>query len=303
MSVFALKFLTSYLLMPLLAILFCFIAVFLAKKNKLLKNKKLTFYILLTSVLLSLPALFGFINYWFMPSVYILLSVFYLVLGWYNAKWLGYFFPDMKKNKSYLMEFFICFLMMFIGSAFFSLIFNLCNELQYGLWACTCLSTFIFPSLYMQTYQKYMEIPLEIYKEWEFSSSEDLSSFEMMDYNNLLIMELELFKNANDTTPSKIKAKAPDNMPFGKWFQKCLADYNTKFPLTPIEVSNEHEIYKWIFYVKPSFFHPRKYIDYELSISENKIKEKHSIIAKRVQEQENNSPKNMDKEEIDIYTN
>ncbi len=281
MNAIALKLLTTYMIMPLLAILFTFIAYLIAKKNRLFSNKKAIIYILVTGVLLSLPALLGFVDYWFMPYIYISLQVLYLILGWYNIKFIRKIIPNLK-DRPYIVEFFVHFIIMFIGAGLFSMIFNFCNELQYGLWACTCVLTFIFPSLFKETYDKYMEIPLEIYKVWKFSHHEDLSHFEFIDYNKLTVLELEVFKKVNDKTPSKIKAKAPDNMPFGIWFQKFLSDYNKKFPLTPIILQDEDGDFGWIFYIKRSFFHPRKYIDYDLSITENKIKEKYTIIVKRV---------------------
>lgn len=289
MGSFVETFITSYVLMPLLAIIMGVVAYILAKKNKILKNKKLIIYIILGSLTLSLPVFLGFIHYWFMPYAYICLQVLYLILGWYNIKIIRYFYPDLdsvENKKPYYVEFLMHFIMMFIGAAFFSLIFNLCNELQYGLWACTCLLTFIFPTLFKETYNSYLNIPLEIYKVWKYSDKNDLSSFDEMDYNKLQVMELEIFKSVLDSTPSKIKAKAPDNMPFGIWFQKFLTDYNIKFTSTPIEVrdNNSREPYSWIFYTKPSFFLPRHYIDYELSIDENRIKDKHTIVVKRVSE-------------------
>lgn len=284
MSPTILTFITSYLLMPIIALIMAFIAFFIAKKNKLLNNKKLIFFVLLGALLLSVPALLGLIDYWFMPYVYIALQVLYLILGWYAARFIKKNLSKSKDDVPYFLEFGICFLMMFVGAAFFSLIFNLCNELQYGLWACTCLFTFVFPSLLAQTYAIYMEIPLEIHNVWKYSYNEDLSSFELMDYNKLMVMEMEIFKQVDDISPSKVKAKAPDNMPFGVWFQKFLTDYNVKFPRTPIDVMDEKP-YGWIFYIKRSFFHPRRYIDYEKTIVENKIKEKYTIIAKRVSEQ------------------
>lgn len=292
MTTFAASFVISYVLMPLLAVIMGIVAYFLAKKNKILKNKKLIAYIIVASILLSLPGLLGFIDYWFMPYAYIGLQGLYLLLGWYNIRLLRHFYPDLEKEgeeKPYYVEFFMHFIMMFIGAAFFSLIFNLCNELQYGLWACTCLTTFILPTLFKKTYDSYMSIPLEIYKVWKYTDNADLSYFDVMDYNKLHVMELEIFKEVSDMLPSKIKAKAPDNMPFGIWFQKFLADYNTKFPTTPIDVRDRatREIYSWIFYVKPSFFLPRKYIDYDLSITENRLQEKYTIIVKRVSEQTN----------------
>jgi 3-phenylpropionate/cinnamic acid dioxygenase small subunit len=97
-------------------------------------------------------------------------------------------------------------------------------------------------------------------------------------------MEIELYKTVNDTMPTKIKVKAPDNMTFDVWFMMFLTDYNYKFPREPIEYDDPASSYSWIFYVKRSFFVPRKYIDHELSIAENRIKEKHTILAKRVEE-------------------
>jgi hypothetical protein len=176
---------------------------------------------------------------------------------------------------------------MFIGAALFSVIFNLCNELKYGLWACTCVFPFVFPSLFYETYKKYMEIPAEVHKIWVYSPKEDLSNFEYMDYNKLLVMDLEFFRHPSDNEPAKVKAKAPDNISFGKWFQKFINDYNLKSPSTPIEIYDKNSgYYQWIFYIKPSFFLPRKYIDHELTIAENKIKEKYTIMAKRVAREE-----------------
>jgi len=292
MNTLILKLLTSYLLMPLLAVIFTFVAFLISKKNKLFSNKKSVFYVLLIGLLLSLPGFLGFLDYEFMPYYYIVLVVLYLFLGWANINWMRNMIPSLKYgNKPYIIEFLVHFTIMFIGAAFFSMIFNFFNELQYGLWACTCVFAFVFPSLFYETYQKYMEIPLEVHKIWYFSSHEDLSGFEYMDYNKLMVMELEFSKQVENNIPTKVKAKAPDNLTFGTWFQKFILDYNLKFPLNPVELkNNEGEYYGWIFYVKRSFFLPRKYVDYSLTIIENGVKEKHTIIAKRVfQEKDENN--------------
>lgn len=278
--------LTSYLLMPILAIIMGIVAYFMAKKNKLLSNRKLIFYVLLGSVLLCLPALSGFVRYMFMPYFYIAAQILYTVLGYYNVIYLRKYLPQINKSSSFRVIFLIQFIMMFIAAALFSTIFNLCSEYRYGIWACTCLLTFIFPPLFWETYNKYMSIPVEIYKIWKYEDC-DISRFEMMDYDKLLVMELELYKTLEDPVPTKIKAKAPDNMPFGVWFYKFLSDYNHKFPLDRIETQSASTPFSWIFYVKRSFFIPRKYIDYDLSIVENRIKEKYTIIAKRVSETDN----------------
>lgn len=286
MSPFFVSFFSSYLIMPLLAMVFMFVAYFVAKRNKLFRNKKVIFYILLAALVLCLPALLGFIHYWFMPYIYLSLQVLYGILGWYGIKLIHHVMPDIKE-KPYIAEFLALFIIMFVGAALFSLIFNLCNELKYGLWACTCLFTFLLPSLYQKLYRKYMAIPLEIYKVWKYSNSYDLSPFDKMDYDKLLVMEVEVFKKVNDYVPTKIKVKAPDGMAFGIWFQKFITDYNMKFPKQTIEMGDEKDQYGWIFYVKRSFFHKRRYIDFEQTIAQNRVKEKYTIVTKRVSEQTN----------------
>jgi len=276
--------LTSYLLTPLLAIIMGFIAYFMAKKNKLFTNRKQLFIILLIAVLLCIPALTGFIPYSFMPYLYIGLVILYLILGYYNVLILKRFLVNIEeKEKSFALIFMFQFIIMFIGAALFSTVFNLCSELKFGIWACTCLLSFIFPPLFWETYNRYMSIPPEIFKAWNYEKSVALQT-NLPDYDRLMVMEIELYKTLKDRSPMKIKAKAPDNIPFGVWFKMFLNDYNYKFPLEPIECQDTVNSYSWIFYVKRSFFLPRKYIDYDLTISQNKIKEKYTIVAKRVSE-------------------
>jgi len=282
--------LTSYLLTPILAMIMGFIAYFMAKKNKLLANRKLIFFVLLVSVLLCVPALLGFIPYAFMPYLYIALQVGYLITGYYNVIFLRRFLKNIKKETSFAVIFLFQFVIMFIGAMLFSTVFNLCSELKFGIWACTCMLPFLFPPLFWETYNKYMVIPPEIYKTWKYAESTQLYSAPT-DYDRLLVMEIELYKTLDDPVPMKIKAKAPNNMPFGEWFKMFINDHNYKFPREPIEYDDLENPYSWIFYVKRSFFLPRKYIDYELSIVENRIKEKHTILAKRVSEKDNNEIK------------
>ncbi len=282
MNAYTIKFVVSYLLLPLIGIILAFIAVVIAKKNKIASNKHLIAYILLSAIIITIPALLGFIDYAFMPYWYICLQIFYLFLGVLNMKVSQYNFPKLEE-KPFYMQFGFSFVIVFIGAAFFSMVFNMFNELQYGLWACTCTLTFLFPPLFKQTLDKYMDIPTEIYKIWRYSDK-DLPIFESIDYNKLMVIEVEIYKNVGDTNPTKIKAKTPDNITYGMWFQKFLHDYNLKFPTAPIQTNDGSKAFGWIFYYKQSFFHFRKYIDPDQTIVENKIQEKFIIVAKRVQE-------------------
>jgi len=66
MQTFATLF-TTYLIYPVLTVVMVFFAAMMAKKNALLKNKRLITYTLLGMLVMAAPALMGFLNYKFMP--------------------------------------------------------------------------------------------------------------------------------------------------------------------------------------------------------------------------------------------
>ena len=273
-----------YLLIPLMAVLSIVILALIAKKNQLLGNKKLIFYVLLAAILLGLPGLFGFMGYFFMPWMYVFLQVAYLALGWINVRLLHSIVPELKE-KAYILEALIIIVVMVAACVIFSILFNLIGELNYGLAACSCILPFFVGSLFRQTYKSFISIPAEIYNVWTYDMSSDMSSFDRIDYSNMMVLELELQKQRNVQSLLKVKVKAPAKIDFGRWFHKFIEDYNLKYPANPIEGYSNNEPFGWIFYYKPSFIRPRKYIDYQVSISENGIKERHTIIAKRVKEE------------------
>lgn len=282
------EFILMYLLFPLIAVVLAAITYIVAKKNQLLSNKKLIFVFLLACLLLALPALLGFIDYWFMPYAYISLQVLYFFLGWYFLKILQSQIKDIKE-KPYYVEFLLVFVVMIVAGALFSLVFNLCNELQYGLWACTCILPFIFPSLFRKAYQTFMNIPLEIYTIWSYGTQiEENWDNDLMDSDKITVVEMELFKQVSDTVPLNIKAKAQENMPFGVWFKVFINDYNIKSSASPIIYSDFENSYGWIFYTITSILGRKRYIDPDLSFVKNKIKEHRVIIAKRTRYEEFN---------------
>jgi len=283
-----------YILLPLIGIILAIVAVIVAKKNKLVADKKTIFFFLLTCFLLASPALLGFIDYWFMPYAYLCLSAFYLISGYCYLKLLHLLIKDIE-GKAYYVELTGVLITFVVSAALFSLVFNLCNELQYGLWACTCMLTFIFPCIFRQTYRSFMQIPLEVYKTWTFRAESGEVRDEYMDTGSILVVELELFKRPKDTEPLNIKAKASENIPFGIWFKLFIEDYNKKNPKSSITYEEKGNPTKWIFYVVTSILGRKRYIDPELTMHNNRIKEKHVIIAKRVAYDNSftNAPKNI----------
>lgn len=283
MELVAGNFVFMYLLFPLIGFILSGVMFFIAKKNELLSNKKLIFYFLASVILIALPALLGFIDYWFMPYAYIGLQVLYFFLGWYNLSILNFLVKDINK-KPYYVEFLFVFVIMFAGAALFSLVFNLCNELQYGLWACTCVLPFIFTSIFRKAYHVFMDIPLEVYKTWSYhEQAKDFFDNDVIDYNKITVIEMELFRQEADNKPLNIKVKASEDMSFGAWFKIFIDDYNKKSPANPIIFTDSDDSYRWTFYSTARFWGRKRYIDPDLSFIDNKIREHRVVIAKRTQ--------------------
>lgn len=273
--------LTTYILLPLLGLLLILIGFLIAKKNNLLSNKKIVWLVIISLLILVLPSIIGWLDYAYMPWGYLALVAVYLLLGSYYPQVIQWV---MKKPMGNLFDMGLVLILTLAGMGFFSLVFNLCNELQYGLWASTPILSFLFPTLFNQTYRLFLLIPPEVYKVWKYSSSTDLTGYEAIDYNRLKVYEVELFKMDQDIKPVNINAKAPEDMPFGIWFKRLISDYNRKSPLAPIDISFQSGECGWIFYIKPSLLQPRQYLDFEKTFLENRIAERSRIVAKRVKE-------------------
>lgn len=271
----------SYLLLPLIAILFGVVLFSIAKKNKLLADKKVVLVFILCVLLMIFPAVCGFVDYLFVPYIYIILQIYYIIIGYCYLLALPKYLPGLSE-KSYGFELLVLLLLMLISMLLFALVFNLCSELPLGLWASTCILPFIFVSLFRQAYRTYLCIPLEIYKIWE--CIDNVSSFDnsSIDSRELVLVDIEVYKDVNDDHPSYISAKAADTMVFGNWFQRFVTDYNTEYPRSQISYHDGANPYGWIFYVKQSFFKRRKYIDPDLTLVENNVKGGNTIIVMRV---------------------
>jgi hypothetical protein len=275
---------STYLLMPILVVISTAIMAVVNKKNVFLSNKKLIIGILLGGILLAIPGFLGFLNLSFMPWGFLSCQLIYLLLGvGYVYYLVTYHERAVHGAKGFVFAASI--IGCFLGIYLFSLAFNWVNALGYGWQAGLSIFTFVIPLLFWWAYIALLNIPIDIYKIWQYPVQPLQIDIDHLDFNKLLVLELDLYKKTTDQDPLKVKVKAPRNMNFGVWFHKFIDDYNLKFPNAPVVYRNEEvSSYKWIFYIKTSFFNKRQFIDPDLTIEENAIEEKHTIYAKRVSE-------------------
>jgi hypothetical protein len=268
--------LTTYLLYPLIALIMMAVAVLVAKKSGLLKNKRLVVFALVSIMVLTVPALLGFLGYHFMPYAYMALAAVYILLGAYNDRLLAWAFNN--DELKYRAKIALSLFQLVVAMLLFALVFNLCNDLKYGIWAATAMLSFLLPSLVAQSYRIFIHIPASIYKVWSYADTPDFSGSDNIDHTRLKVVSVELFKREEDLQSTRINVKIPEELLFGEWIKLFFNDYNKKSAHSPIDVDNSG----WIFYVKSWALAPRRYLDYDLSVRDNRIREKCLIVAKRV---------------------
>lgn len=276
-----------YVLLPLLVILLAIILGVMKKKLPKIKGKIIIVYVLLASLCIAIPGFLGFSGNMFNPYWYLLAMIIYLVLGICHVNLMGTYFTDSSKPVWFMVvfEMLISLTCMLFGGYLFCLIFNWLSPFYgYALISSTSIAIFIIPLLFYYSYIQYINIPLDIYKTWEYSREGQSIDFDKLEFSNLLVLNLELTKTIQDGQKSRIDAKAPsDGVTVGNWFSRVVDDYNHKYPNSPIHLlDGSGEPYSWIFYTKKSIFHLRRFINFEDTMDENKITKHTTIICKRV---------------------
>jgi len=278
------QFFLRYLLLPLIAVAAATVMAVANKKNKFINNKKLIISVLLLSIALAIPGPLGFLGLSYMPWGYIISQIYHITLGSVFVYLMTKYYPDELLSRK-LFIIIALLIACLLGFYLYQTIFNALSDIKTGIWAATSTFNFVIPLLFWWSYVALLSIPAEIYKIWKYPAAPINLDMEHLDFNRMLVLELEVYKHTNDPEPIKVKVKAPENMMFGNWFYKFIEDYNIKFPKSPVKYNaDDNEVYKWIFFIKTSIFKRNIFIDPDRNIRENGISEKVTIYAKRVSE-------------------
>ncbi|MGG5506984.1 MULTISPECIES: TssN family type VI secretion system protein [unclassified Myroides] len=282
-------FFVSHLLIPIILVFLLFPLAFLKKKIPCIKSKELVFYLLISSCILALPGVLGCTGVEFIPFWYLVGSVLYLLFGWIHLRQLHHRFKTQDSSPwlAVTFELLLTFFSLLLGVYLFTYLFNWLSPFEgHALLSASCSLSFLIPLFFNYSYIQFLTIPFSIYNTWSYEPNKQAIDFDGFDLNKLKVVTIELTKNVGDGNQFRIKAKMlAEGISFGDWFQKVLEDYNFKNRTDQIELNSEEGVYyHWIFYVKRSFFHFRRYIDFEGDSIQNKIKEHDIIVCKRVVE-------------------
>ncbi len=276
-----------YIMMPLFAVIMMAVLGAIRRNKPAIKIKTIIIYVLLCSLCLALPGIFGFTGNLFNPYWYLIAQIIYLILGIIHVNLSDTYFKKhfTSLTKSVLFESVLTLTCIGFGGYLFYLIFNwISRGAGYPIMAATSIFIFAVPLVFHYCYIQLISIPVDIYKTWRYSPEQRLPDFEGADFDRLMVLNVELSKNLEDANRFRIKAKTlPTGVTFGDWFYRVVDDYNHKNPNSVIHLSDQvQEPYYWIFYTKKSFFSFRKYIDFDQDITQNRIAENDVVICKRV---------------------
>lgn len=168
-------------------------------------------------------------------------------------------------------------------AAFMVVISKYFNDGDYIFFIVSTLIFFILPTLCYKLFEYAISIPVKLHKRWFYPLNDKYPSPKISEMRNIIILNLVFQKRANDNQIINFKVKAPRAIDFGRLFYYFINDYNEKNPNSQINfVDEKNQPYGWYFYTKPKWFSSSEYIDPELAIDTNNIKDGATIICQRI---------------------
>ena len=282
-----LYFFARYLLAPLFVAVMIFVLTGIKTIKSKLSLKKLIIFILLASIAVSLPSLFGFLKneyVWggltFTILSYILLGALFCKLS--TSDLFGAIGIGSSRTAVILTLTTICAL----GGWCYYLLFELISKLPYSLWNTTNILWFAIPYLIMYSRTLFLDIPHPIYTPWELSyGTFDRKYWDNIDNFGFRTVKVKIKRNIKDPTYASLVVRLPNEISLGNWFNWVIEDQNRRFPQNKIETEKEDMQIGWMFYTSKWFNFPLfiRILDPTLTSEGNKIKNNQTIYIRRVQ--------------------
>ncbi|MGQ1911706.1 TssN family type VI secretion system protein [Marinifilum sp. RC60d5] len=273
-----------------ISILFLFFgAMFFAFSKSLKKlfshdRKKMILYLLVAALVYAVCALFtiGNLMFYDISSNYIAIMVISLLSGYLMILALEKYFEWPEKLK-WLAQLMLILVTVLVGFIVFIQIAGRFGVRGMHYFFLSATISMILPWLFLHLFNSAMDIPLAIYKMWEYPINKKYVRPEYEDLKNPYIITLEFLKSKDAEFVSRFRVRAPENMDFGMFFYHFINDYNQKHPEELIEYgTKEEKLHNWIFYRRPRFIGRWKQVNTEQTVYRNNIKENNVIVCQRL---------------------
>ncbi|WP_296144524.1 TssN family type VI secretion system protein [uncultured Flavobacterium sp.] len=261
------------------------ISMFIGMKTPKFRQDKKRFFIYILCQGLFL-LIFGAILYNLkdtsLNARFISIQVYLLLAGSVHLTFFHLYFKKFEANEIY-KEIFIAIVSGVFLTAFLIMILGHFRELNYMLYFIGTILFFLVPTFCFTLFQTAISIPAKLHKRWFYPVNSKYPTPQISEMRNIIIVNLVFTKKANDSTIINFKVKAPRAFDFGKLFYYFINDYNEKNPNSQVHYLDEkNQPFGWYFYTKPKWFSSSDYIDPDLAIDTNNIKDGETIICQRI---------------------
>ena len=249
-----------------------------------LKNKNRVFiYCLISIIVFSLTALLGFEGLIEDPmTLLIAFQICFLVYGIANYLSIKHFF-DWAESKDFLDKLGFTLFVSFISLIPFLFTLKMVNDQGYHFMMLTSAILFITPLFFFRAFDAAAQMPSPTYKSWYFIPNKNIQNNSEL-FKEHFLVSLILFKKITSDIESNFRVRAPGKMKVGDFFSFFLESNQDKSPDSEIDYVNKYnKSYGWLFYKKSKWniITGKSYIDPELTIAENNIKENSVIVCER----------------------
>ena len=251
------------------------------------KKKQAIIYILLTMLYTGLLALLG--NERVLDDiplhVFIGIQIGFLALGIVHVFVSRQHFKMLSETPgSFWSEIIFTLLVLMLGLVSFVLVMTMFKP-DYTFIFLGAAIWYLVPIFLIKTYEFAMFIPLPVYKKWFYPVGKYINDPKDEELANPQVISFEFHKDNRTEELTNFRLKAPEKMEFGKLFYFFINDYNLRHPESTIAYIDEaNKPHGWIFYKRPRWYLPMKYIDHARTVESNGISEDNVIICKRVGE-------------------
>lgn len=209
-------------------------------------------------------------------------QVYFLISGSIHLVFYKLYFKQFDAREIY-KELAIALVTKIYMMAFVIMLIGHFRELDYMFFFLGTSLVFLIPTLCYTLFRTAISIPAKLHKRWFYPTNSRYPAPHISEMRNVIIVNLVFTKKADDTTIINFKVKAPRAFEFGRLFYYFINDYNEKNPNSQIHYLDEkNQPYGWYFYSKPKWFGSSEYIDSELAIDTNNIKDGATIICQRI---------------------
>ena len=213
---------------------------------------------------------------------FISFQVYFLISGAIHLTLFHLYFKKFDAQKIY-EEILIALVSGIFLIAFLIMILGHFKELHYMLYFIATILFFLVPTFCFTLFQTAISIPAKLHKRWFYPVNARYPAPQISEMRNIIIVNLVFTKKANDSTIINFKVKAPRAFDFGKLFYYFINDYNEKNPNSQVHfLDDKNQPFGWYFYTKPKWFSSSEYIDPDLAIDTNNIKDGETIICQRI---------------------